>query len=425
MTRRATERFPTAVLITIVGALVALLAGLPGAAVLAAPWAVLLALGLPSRSPDQARATIDVSDDRVLVGDDIVVTVSVEDVTGSVGATFEPSAGFWTRGGPEHSRVTRVIDTVVGARAEVSRAMPASVWGTHDLGRVRLDVTHQYGLFRDSMAVAQPRIVRVHPGPTELRDLLTPWLVRRVTGTHRSGDVGRGIEYADIRPFTSGDSLRDINWRASARSRDLWVSQRHPDRATDVILLVDSFVESGHDVRTVFGLVIEAAVSLADSHLAVSDRVGLVELGGIVRWVHPGTGRLQLQQLTDTLLATGLYSSAADRDLRVIPPRALPPRSFVVALSPLLDDRFVDALFVLAGGGHDIAVVECAATPTDPRTEPESVARRIWEAERHITRDQLTDRGIAVAGWRKGEALGPALDELAASRHRMLRVARR
>ena len=412
------------------GALVALLAGLPAAAVLAAPWMVLLALGLPGRSSGSTRATIEVSDERVLVGDEIEATISLEGVSGSVSATFVPSGGFWSRRElAEHPRLRRVIDTAVGNRARLTRTLPASVWGTHDLGRVEVEITHPYGLFRDFTGVARPRIVRVHPEPTELRELVAPWLVRRVTGTHRSTDVGRGVEYADIRPFTSGDSLRDINWRASARPQDLWVSQRHPDRATDVILLVDSFVESGHDVRTVFGVVIEAAISLAESHLAVSDRVGLVELGGVVRWVHPGTGRLQLQQLTDALLATGLYMSAADRDLRVIPPRALPPRSFVVALSPLLDDRFVDALFVLAGGGHDIAVVECAATSIVPDRElldeSEALALRIWEAERQITRDRLADHGMAVARWRKGEPLGLALDELTRHRHRTVRAVRR
>jgi uncharacterized protein (DUF58 family) len=245
-----------------------------------------------------------------------------------------------------------------------------------------------------------------------------------VTGAHGSKAVGRGVEYADIRLFASGDSLREINWKASARSPDLWVSQRHPDRATDVVLLVDSFVESGHDVRTVFGMAIEGAVALADSHLAVADRVGLVELGGTVRWVRPAAGRHHIQRLSDALVSTRLHSHVADRNLALLTSRALPPRSFVVALTPLLDSRFIDALFILGAKGHDVAVIECEASwPTveDPADEWGPLARRLWEAERQVTRDHLAEHGIAVARWRQGDHLDLTLLEITNRRRRVVR----
>jgi uncharacterized protein (DUF58 family) len=224
------------------------------------------------------------------------------------------------------------------------------------------------------------------------------------------------VEYADLRPFTSGDSLRDINWKVTARTGELWVSQRHPDRATDVVLLVDSFVESGHDVMTVFGLAIEGAVALAESHLGLADRVGLVELGGTVRWLRPAAGAIQLQRISDALLSTGLHSHVAERNLPSLLARALPPSSFVVALTPLLDDRFIEALHFLAGRGHDVGVVEVGETSSF-----EGTARRIWEAERQMTRDRLAERGIAVARWNRGEHLDVAMLELERRRRRVVR----
>jgi len=297
----------------------------------------------------------------------------------------------------------------------------------HDVGHVGLTVTEPYGLFRWTGDAGEPRLVRVHPKPAQIRNLLAPWLVRRVTGAHSSKLAGRGIEYADIRPFASGDSLRDINWKATARSPDIRVSQRHPDRATDVVVLLDSFVESGHDVRTVFGLAIEGAVALAESHLAVTDRVGLVELGGTVRWLNPGAGRQQLQRITDLLLTTGLRSHFADRNLALLMSRALPPRSFVVAFTPLLDNRFIDALFIVGAHGHDVGVIECAATDPGAETTDEAllVARRIWEAERQVTRDRLAEHGIAVATWRQGDHLDLTLAELTKRRRAALRGSRR
>jgi uncharacterized protein (DUF58 family) len=206
------------------------------------------------------------------------------------------------------------------------------------------------------------------------------------------------------------------------------VSQRHPDQATDVILLLDSFVESGHDVHTVVGLAIEAAVALAESHLAATDRVGLVELGGLVRWVRPDTGQLQLQHLIDALLSTGLYAHVADRNLDAILGRMLPPRSFVVALTPLLDDRFIEALFALAAHGHDVGVIECDVADSEDEegwSGTLRLARRFWEAERQMVRDRLAAHGVAVAGWRKGRQLDLTLEELTRRRQRTVRVRRR
>ncbi|MEL6985359.1 MAG: DUF58 domain-containing protein, partial [Actinomycetota bacterium] len=286
--------------------------------------------------------------------------------------------------------------------ARLQCGLPAQAWGSHDVGRVELRIHHRFGLTTGRGLARQPLPVRVHPQPIELRHLLAPWYVRRLAGVHRSRSAARGIEYADIRAFGPGDSPRDINWRASARANELLVSQRHPDRSTHVILLVDSFADTNMDFPAILGESIEAAMALAESHLSASDRVGLIDLGGVIRWVTPGTGRLHLQRLVDALLATRLYHSEADRAITTVPSQALPSRSFVLALSPLLDTRFVDALHTLRAAGHDVALVELVpaiddSNPRWDRTPMSAPALRLWRAERDLQRDLLVEHGIAVA----------------------------
>jgi len=429
VTRHATDRLLVAATTSVAGVLLAVLGGMPEAAILVAPWAVLLVLGLGNSRLEQSTPTVEVANDRVVVGDEVEVSISWTGAAGTAYVNCLPSGRFWP---PNYEgdarRGAQAHDALAHGRATITCLLQATRWGTHDVGRVEFAVTEPYGLFQWKGAAGQSTQVRVHPKPTELQNLLAPWLVRRVTGAHRSKATGRGVEYADIRPYSAGDSLRDINWRVSARSSELWVSLRHPDQATDVILLLDSFVESDHDVHAVVGLAIEAAVALAESHLAVTDRVGLVGLGGLVRWVRPDTGQLQLQHLIDALLSTELYAYVANRNLDAILARMLPPRSFVVALTPLLDDRFVDALFVLAGHGHDVGVIECdAADPEDDESEANDtlqLARRFWEADRQVVRDRLAAHGVAVAGWRKGRQLDLTLEELSRRRQRTVRARR-
>lgn len=428
MIRHATDRLLAAVLLSAAGLIVAVLGGEPGAAVLVTPWAILLILGLANSQSDRVDLEVSVGESRLLVGDEVEVTTTVEGLSGSLMVSCVPSDGFWPDPAGDGQGQARLYDMLVPGRTKLPVSLRTTQWGVHDLGHVEATVTEPYGLFRQTGKVDEPRYVRVHPAPTQVQNLLPPWLVRRVTGVHSSTQVGRGVEYADIRPFASGDSLGEINWKATARSSELWVSSRHPDRATDVVLLLDSFVESGHDVRTVFGLAIEGAVALAESHLSVADRVGLVELGGTVRWLNPRAGRHQLQRITDHLLATGLHSHVADRNLALLMSRALTPRSFVVALTPLLDDRFIDALFIVAAHGHDVGVIECAASKPeadDGADTAHRLAERLWEMERQVIRDRLAENGVAIATWRQGDHLDLTLVELTRLRRIAVRGRRR
>ncbi len=435
MRTRVTDRFAVAVCATAAGALFAILAGRPDAVVLVAPWFVVLALGLRKGVTSNAMVRITAAESRVVTGDDLMVEAAIQGIDGTADLRIDPGSGFWGPGSTRSEVAAAACLADCHERAQVPFVLTARGWGNHDLGTVDVAVTSRYGLFLHTGRFHTSAHVRVHPTPTQLHSMLEPWLVRRVYGTHDSRGTGQGVEYADLRPFSAGDSPRDINWRMSARSPELWVTERHPERATDVILLLDSFVESGHEVQEVVGLAIQAAVALAESHLSALDRGGLVELGGVVRWTSPGTGALQLQRLTDDLLSTKFYANAAERTLDVVPPRALPPRSFIMALSPLLDERFVSVLGSLSARGHDVAAIECAVAEdaySPPRPEPEvnspeamglrrrgELATRVWHAERQIVRDKLARQGVAVAHWPRHSPLEPVMASLTGGRVRV------
>lgn len=408
--RRATVRLPVAVILVAAAGLTTVLTGRPDAAILATPWLVVLVLGSLTVTRPSIEASVMVTDPRVMIGDELELVTTL---------STEPSPGRWAevncRPEWESPKPPPTVEAIRSDPTTLSCTLAAPHWGTFDVGRVTYVVNEPYALVRWKGEVDKPTRVRVHPDPQMLDRLLAPWHVRRVSGAHRSRTVGSGVEYADLREYVAGDSLRDINWRASARSEDLWVSQRHSEQMTDVVLLLDSFIESGHDVRTVVGLAIEAAIGLAESHLAVTDRVGLIEIGGVLNWVSPGTGPVQLQRLTDALLSTGLYANAAERSLAMIPPRALPPRSFIVALSPLLDPRFINALRLLRAGGHDVGVIACPPLPRDftaSDTGPGQIAHRLWSLEREMTEDRLAHHGIGVARWEIDQPITPALVDL-------------
>ena len=107
-------------------------------------------------------------------------------------------------------------------------------------------------------------------------------------------------------------------------------------------------------------LALRAAATLARAYVGTRDRVGLVSFGGSLRWLKPGTGETQLYRICEALLDTQILLSYAWRDIAVVPARVLPPQSLVIALTPLLDERMLGALFDLRARGHDLMVIEAS-----------------------------------------------------------------
>ncbi len=151
------------------------------------------------------------------------------------------------------------------------------------------------------------------------------------TGSEVARTKGDGIEYADIREYVSGDRLRSINWRASARRGTLVVSERHPERNTDVVLFVDSFADVRREGRSTLDDAVRATATLASRYLERRDRVGLVTFGGVLRWLQPGMGLAQRYRLVESLLETGVEPTYTWRDVNIIPARILPPKALVFA----------------------------------------------------------------------------------------------
>jgi uncharacterized protein (DUF58 family) len=209
-----------------------------------------------------------------------------------------------------------------------------------------------------------------------------------------------------------------VNWRATARRGTPWVNEYHPERNSDIVLFLDTFVELRRNGVSTLDLGVRAAATLARLYLEEKDRVGLVSFGGVLNWLTATSGTAQLYRIVDSLLDAEIILSYAWKDLDVIPSHTLPPRALVVALSPLLDDRSIGALLNLRGRGFDLAVIEVSPQPFLPeaRTELERLAQRLWHLRRQALREQFIALGAPIAEWREGVPMEAVVEEVRAFR---------
>jgi uncharacterized protein (DUF58 family) len=137
-----------------------------------------------------------------------------------------------------------------------------------------------------------------------------------------------------------------------------------------------------------------------------------------VRWLAPAMGHRQLYQIVDALLETEVTLSFAWKDIHVLPPRSLPPQALVIALSPLLDERGIDALLDLRARGFDLVIVDISPLPfLQPSNDPLDVlTARLWPLWREALRYRYEQLGIAVIEWAEGEPLSRVIEEVRAFR---------
>jgi len=410
VTRAGNPRLVGYVALAALGLLGALALRRPELAVAAAPFALVVALGVRARDPRVA-VIFTMGAERTLEGadEDVTLTVRSERAVDRLELLLDLPAGVQVAAG----EAAQSLRLDAGEERELDVALRCARWGVYDLGAVKVRARDPWRLVTWEGQVGALHRLKAYPRPLTLRRLLAPMETQAFAGSQVARTKGDGVEYADIRDFVPGDRVRSINWRASARRQGLVVNDRHPERNTDVVLFVDSFADVRYGDRSVLDDAVRAAAALATKYLEHRDRVGLVGFGGVLRWLQPGMGSTQRYRLVETLLETGVAPTYTWRDVNVIPARILPPAALVLALSPLVDPRFVVALEDLRGRRYDVAVVEVDPVPLvrPGRTEVERAAYRLWLLEREVHRWRLESRGIGIATWGDG-ALDTVLEEV-------------
>lgn len=422
MTRTGSPRLLGYAALAAVGLVGALALRRPELAVIAAPFALLLAVGTRAAREPRLAVELTLAADRVLEGAEIDAAIDVHSTRAvdRLELLLELPPGMEVVDGSR----ARVVRLGSDRDRNLELSVRCTRWGVFDLGRIDIRARDAFRLVTWEARIDHPHRLKAYPSPVTLQRLLAPLETQAFAGSAVARVKGEGVEYADIRDFVPGDRVRSINWRASARRQGLVVNERHPERNADVVLFVDSFADVRGHGRSVLEDAVRAAATLATRYLERRDRVGLVGFGGVLRWLQPGMGTTQRYRLIETMLETGVEPTYTWRDVNLIPARILPPASLVLGLTPLVDQRFIAALEDLRGRRFDVAVVEVDPVPlVEPgRSETDQLAYRLWLLEREVLRARLVALGIGVATWGHAD-LDTVLEEVRTYR-RYARLAR-
>jgi uncharacterized protein (DUF58 family) len=153
--------------------------------------------------------------------------------------------------------------------------------GVTELPEERASVLH--GAYVDLEALLA---LRHKPQPPS--ESLTSRVVGNQAGIKLSKLKGRGIDFAEVRPYQPGDDIRTIDWRVTARKNKPHTKVFREERERPTLIVVDQTQSMffGSVVRLKSVVAAELAARIAWQTLAAGDRVGGVVIGNAKQSVH-------------------------------------------------------------------------------------------------------------------------------------------
>ncbi len=214
------------------------------------------------------------------------------------------------------------------------------VIGTDALGLVRMD--------KDYKTDAAELTVLPTPIPVSV-DLTTSsgWGISEAeSGQSR----GAGIEPRGVREYHTGDSLRHVHWRSSARAGQLLVKEFEAGSNSSVAFLIQSTAgtEIGEGLQSSFELMCGHVAYLAEQLLHMGSRVDLPLLEQQSQW--RGNEHDRLNDIYEALASANPDRRQMVSDDLAEAARELPPGSTVFMLMVAADPGLPHAASQLGGG---------------------------------------------------------------------------
>ncbi len=181
--------------------------------------------------------------------------------------------------------------------------------GRFEFGDVHVRVRGPLGLVLHERRFARGQAVAVFPDMRGARRLLLSGAALDLVnlGLRKLRRDGRGSEFARLRDYAQGDSVREVDWKATARRSRPVTRVMESERSQSLLICVDAGRSMAAQVEGLSKLdhAVNAALFLAFVAVRNGDRVGLaVFADGVKTYLPPAAGRLQYRKILDALYAT-------------------------------------------------------------------------------------------------------------------------
>jgi uncharacterized protein (DUF58 family) len=176
--------------------------------------------------------------------------------------------------------------------------------GEYLWGDIQIRQLGKWGLaWRDWQVSAQQKVT-IYPDLIGLRSLSLRLTLENTGAMRQARRIGNGTEFAELREYRSGDDIRLIDWKATARRSRPVVRVLEPEQEQTLFILLDRgrLMTARVEGLKRFDWGLNATLSLTLAALSRGDRVGVAVFDREVNtWIPPERGQNHLSHVIERL----------------------------------------------------------------------------------------------------------------------------
>lgn len=181
-------------------------------------------------------------------------------------------------------------------------------------------------------------------------------------GEYHSAFKGRGMAFSEVREYSYGDDMRDIDWNVTARYNKPFVKIFEEERELTVMLLIDVSESLSFGTSTAIkrDMLAEIAATLAFSAIQNNDKIGVIFFSDkIEKFVPPKKGRKHILYIIRKILSFEPENNQTDISmaLRYLT-NAIKKRCTAFLLSDFIDTSDYKQALKIANRKHDLVSVQ-------------------------------------------------------------------
>jgi len=189
-------------------------------------------------------------------------------------------------------------------------------------------------------------------------EIRTKGLVNNIFGgEYQSAFKGQGMEFTEVRTYTYGDDIRQIDWNVTARNDEPYVKVFEEEREQTLMLCVDISPSGlfGSHSQTKMELAIEICAVMAFSAIKNSDKVGLLLFTDKVeKVIPPKKGKKHVLRLIREMYTTKPTGSSTDIAEALSYVNRLLNRKAIIVLASDFEDQNFEKQHKITSRKHDL-----------------------------------------------------------------------
>ena len=201
-------------------------------------------------------------------------------------------------------RDTLEVDLSANSVSEQTYIIHPDRRGEYEWGNIQIRQLGKFGLAWRDWKISSRQKVQVCPDLIGLKELAVRLSIENSGAMRQARRMGNGTEFAELREYRTGEDIRLIDWKATARRDRPVVRVLEPEQEQTLFILLDRgrlmTAKVGEMKRFDYGL--NATLLLAMAGLSRGDKVGVAVFDReITTWIPPERGNHHLSKLVDRL----------------------------------------------------------------------------------------------------------------------------